>query len=61
MTTLPLPRWALYQAEGLLCGSWLRKKALAECMKHIHYEVQGAWVPLCGGVCFDGGGVGLVV
>jgi len=32
--------WSLYQAEGLLKGSWLRKKALAECMKLIHYEVQ---------------------
>ncbi|DBA76502.1 hypothetical protein WJX79_001746 [Trebouxia sp. C0005] len=30
--------WSLYQAEGLLKGSWLRKKALAECMKLIHYE-----------------------
>lgn len=31
--------WALYKAENFLVGSWLRKKALAECMKHIHYEV----------------------
>ena len=31
--------WTLYQAEGLLKGSRLRKAALAECMKHIHYEV----------------------
>mmetsp|Transcript_18558 Transcript_18558/g.52140 ORF Transcript_18558/g.52140 Transcript_18558/m.52140 type:complete len:764 (-) Transcript_18558:390-2681(-) len=30
--------WTLYKAESLLLGSWLRKKALAECMKHIHYE-----------------------
>ncbi|KAK9835241.1 hypothetical protein WJX81_008273 [Elliptochloris bilobata] len=30
--------WTLYQAEGLLKGSWLRRKALAECMRHIHYE-----------------------
>lgn len=30
--------WTLYQAEPMLCGSWLRRKALAECMKHIHYE-----------------------
>lgn len=30
--------WALYQAEPLLCGSRLRNKALAECMRHIHYE-----------------------
>ena len=41
--------WALYQCEGLLLGSGLRKRALAECMKHIHYEVGvrcscGAWV-----------------
>lgn len=32
--------WTLYQAEPLLLGSRLRKKALAECMKHIHYEVR---------------------
>ena len=32
--------WSLYQAEGLLKGSWLRQKALAECMKLIHYEVH---------------------
>ena len=31
--------WSLYQAEGLLKGSRLRRAALAECMKHIHYEV----------------------
>lgn len=31
--------WALYKAEGVLEGSRLRKTALAECMKHIHYEV----------------------
>lgn len=30
--------WSLYKAEGLLLGSRLREKALAECMKHIHYE-----------------------
>jgi len=30
--------WALYKAENLLLGSWLRKTALAEVMKHIHYE-----------------------
>ncbi|KAI3426296.1 hypothetical protein D9Q98_008669 [Chlorella vulgaris] len=30
--------WTLYQAEPLLLGSRLRKKALAECLKHIHYE-----------------------
>jgi hypothetical protein len=33
--------WTLYQAEGLLKGSWLRKKALEEAMRHIHYEVGG--------------------
>ena len=27
--------WGLYKAEGLLQGSWLRKRALAECIKHI--------------------------
>lgn len=31
--------WTLYQAEGALKDSWLRQKALAECMKLIHYEV----------------------
>ncbi len=31
--------WVLYKAENVLQGSWLRKVALAECMKHIHYEV----------------------
>lgn len=35
--------WALYQAEGALKGSWLRRKALAECMRHIHYEAR--WGP----------------
>ncbi|GAB4817280.1 hypothetical protein N2152v2_004326 [Parachlorella kessleri] len=30
--------WTLYQAEGLLVGSSLRRKAVAECMRHIHYE-----------------------
>eukprot|EP00873_Tetraselmis_striata_P019221 jgi/Tetstr1/439485/TSEL_027917.t1 len=30
--------WALYQAEGLLVGSSLRKRALAHVMEHIHYE-----------------------
>jgi hypothetical protein len=47
--------WTLYQAEPLLLGSRLRKAALAECMKHIHYEVcvgGGA-----GAECV-GGGVG---
>lgn len=31
--------WSLYKAEYWLVGSWLRKKALEECMRHIHYEV----------------------
>ncbi|PRW45118.1 Cycloartenol synthase isoform A [Chlorella sorokiniana] len=31
--------WSLYKfGEPLLLGSRLRKRALAECMKHIHYE-----------------------
>ncbi|KAL6746722.1 cycloartenol synthase [Haematococcus lacustris] len=30
--------WALYKVEPLLLGSRLRRAALAECMKHIHYE-----------------------
>jgi len=30
--------WVLYQCEGVLKGSWLRKQALKEIMKHIHYE-----------------------
>jgi cycloartenol synthase len=30
--------WVLYQAEGLLEGSWLRRKALSTIMEHIHYE-----------------------
>lgn len=30
--------WALYQVEPLLMNSWLRKKAMQECMVHIHYE-----------------------
>jgi len=32
--------WALYKAEGLLLGSGLRMKALAEVMRHVHYEVS---------------------
>ena len=36
--------WTLYQAEGLLLGSRLRKRALQEVMRHVHYEV---WQPLC--------------
>jgi len=32
--------WTLYQAEGALKGSWLRRKALAECMRHVHYEAR---------------------
>lgn len=31
--------WTLYKAEGVLQGSRLRKAALAESMKLIHYEV----------------------
>ncbi len=34
--------WALYKAENLLLGSWLRKSALHECMKHIHYEASAS-------------------
>lgn len=30
--------WTLTKAERLLLGSGLRRRALAECMKHIHYE-----------------------
>lgn len=30
--------WTLTKAERVLLGSRLRNKALAECMKHIHYE-----------------------
>eukprot|EP00775_Hariotina_reticulata_P008841 gene8841-9020_t len=30
--------WVLYKAENVLLGSRLRKTALKECMKHIHYE-----------------------
>ena len=30
--------WTLSKAERFLMGSWLRKKALAETMVHIHYE-----------------------
>ena len=30
--------WTLSKAERFLMGSWLRKKALAETMRHIHYE-----------------------
>ncbi len=32
--------WTLYQAEGALKGSWLRRKALAECIRHVHYEAR---------------------
>ena len=39
---LPLPR---AQAEGALVGSSLRKKAVAECMKHIHYEASSRAIP----------------
>jgi len=30
--------WVLYKAENVLLGSWLRKTALKEVMRHIHYE-----------------------
>ncbi|GLI71700.1 hypothetical protein VaNZ11_017006 [Volvox africanus] len=30
--------WVLYKAENILQGSFLRRMALAQCMKHIHYE-----------------------
>jgi hypothetical protein len=30
--------WVLYKAEAVLLGSRLRKAALAEVMKHVHYE-----------------------
>ena len=30
--------WALSKAEAVLQGSWLRRRALAECAKLIHYE-----------------------
>lgn len=37
-------RWSLHKfGEPLLLGSRLRKRALAECMKHIHYEVSFEW------------------
>lgn len=32
--------WSLYKAEGLLLGSGLRKKALQEVMRHVHYEAS---------------------
>ena len=38
--------WALYKAEGLLLGSSLRKKALAEVMRHVHYEASPCQSPL---------------
>ena len=37
--------WTLYQAEGVLKDSWLRQRALAECMKLIHYEVCSLQFP----------------
>ena len=39
--TQDLVWWTLYKCEPLLLGSRLRGRALAECMKHIHYEVGG--------------------
>lgn len=38
--------WSLYKAEGLLLGSSLRKKALQEVMRHVHYEVGCCVEPL---------------
>ena len=32
--------WVLYKAENVLMGSSLRKMAMTEIMKHIHYEVR---------------------
>ncbi len=32
--------WVLYKAENVLLGSSLRKAALKEIMKHIHYEAR---------------------
>ena len=32
--------WTLYKAEPFLVGSTLRKKALDEAIRHIHYEVR---------------------
>jgi hypothetical protein len=32
--------WGLYKAEPFLLGTGLRKKALAEAMRHVHYEVR---------------------
>ena len=37
--------WALYQLERPLLGSALRQKALAEVMRHVHYEVGAC--PAC--------------
>ena len=30
--------WVFYQGEGILRGSWLRRKAMAEVMRLVHYE-----------------------
>lgn len=40
LITQDLLWWGLYKAEPLLQGSQLRKKAIAEAMDHIHYEVR---------------------
>jgi hypothetical protein len=32
--------WTLYKAERLLLGSRLRKAALQEVMRHVHYEAR---------------------
>lgn len=45
--------WTLYQAEGALKDSWLRQKALAECMKLIHYEVCSACLVWGKGACWQ--------
>ena len=39
--------WTLYKAEGMLLGSRLRKKALAEVMRHVHYEVIRPFMRTC--------------
>ena len=38
--------WCLYKAENLFLGSRLRKAALQEVMRHVHYEVR-----TCAGSC----------
>ena len=36
--------WCLYKAENLFLGSRLRKAALQEVMRHVHYEVRPPWL-----------------